>query len=154
MSGLKKFLNPLCFACTLGLLPYLSSKLNEVQLNGKTLQVLKNSLQPLYIFNRAIQTGLRRGLDYIALRNLKLAELKLLLKVSKVLKIVPKLIRSKNPKTNSFQKSPKIFGKNPCSPIRFSEKFYPAHLNQHARLIEITNKVQTWLFALYSTNAH
>ena len=42
-SYLKKFLNPLCFACsTLGLLPLHKSK--WVQLNGKTLQVLKNSL--------------------------------------------------------------------------------------------------------------
>ena len=66
--------------------------------------------------------------------------------MSKVLKIVPKLIRSKNPKTNSFQKSPKIFGKNPCSPIRFPEKLYPAHLNQHARLIEI---IKFWLTSDY-----
>ena len=41
---LKKFLNPFCFACTLDLLP------KWVQLNGKTLQVLKNSLTVLIFF--------------------------------------------------------------------------------------------------------
>ena len=40
--ALKKFLNPFCFACTLGLLPCYKAK--RVQLNGKTLQVLKTSL--------------------------------------------------------------------------------------------------------------
>ena len=41
-AQLKKFVNPFCFACTLGLLPCLKAK--WVQLNGKTLQVLKTSL--------------------------------------------------------------------------------------------------------------
>ena len=42
-----EILESFLFACTLGLLPclYLSTKLNEyIQLNGKTLQVLKKSL--------------------------------------------------------------------------------------------------------------
>ena len=43
--SLKKFWNPFCFACTLGLLPCLLHKAKWVQLiNGKTLQVLKTSL--------------------------------------------------------------------------------------------------------------
>ena len=41
----KKFLNLFCFACTLGLLPCLClHKAKRVQLNGKTLKVLKKYL--------------------------------------------------------------------------------------------------------------
>ena len=37
-------MNPFCFECTLGILPCLCRKAKWVQLNGKTLHVLKKSL--------------------------------------------------------------------------------------------------------------
>ena len=68
-SYLKKFLNPFCFACsTLGLLPLHKSK--WVQLNGKTLQVLKKSLLVLAFLleaSRAHCSRIDRYPNFIAL---------------------------------------------------------------------------------------
>ena len=59
-TRLKKFLDPFCFACTLGLLPCSLPlhKAKWVQLNGKTLQVLKNSLRKTYLLPSKILPSL------------------------------------------------------------------------------------------------
>ena len=66
-SSLNKFLNSFRLACTLGLLPCLY-KAKWEQLNGKTLQILKNSLlTPLYCASVQINIKFTKGSQHFIL---------------------------------------------------------------------------------------